>query len=237
LFLLAVAAACGSSGDVLGTSTVVHGTPDDWYKPYGWRVVGCENGSDFTALGPALHEIIYGENPEKAPRCLWYKTRKGREYGVYDNKSHGAAHKANHELFWETKRAFGEKYNIEFTGFGQPKPDSAEAFREQPFHRENVDFFADYEELEWRDPVRLYDRPSLLKYMTHCREKVAAVVPAETEESLRAHCGFERRRSTRAELHVFTIRHIQHHAAQLILRLRVDAGVDVPWLESGWREA
>ena len=65
------------------------------------------------------------------PRCFWSKTRKGRGYGVYDNKSHGVPHKPNHELFWETKRHFAEKYNVTFTNFGQPRPESDEAFREQ----------------------------------------------------------------------------------------------------------
>ena len=40
----------------------------------------------------------------------------------------------------------------------------------------------------------------------------------------------------RAELHVYSIRHIQHHAAQLSLRLRLDAGVAIPWIGVGWRE-
>ncbi len=28
-------------------SEVVHGTPDDWFKPYGWRVAGAEKGEDY----------------------------------------------------------------------------------------------------------------------------------------------------------------------------------------------
>ena len=39
---------------------------------------------------------------------------------------------------------------------------------------------------------------------------------------------------TRAEVHIHNIRHIQHHAAQLILRLRRDYGQDMPWFKSGW---
>jgi transketolase len=111
--------------------SVVHGTPDDWYKPYGWKVVGCEDGSDFQKLAPALHEAVYGANPGNVPVCFWMKTRKGRGYGVYDNKSHGTPHKPNSEAFWETKRLFAEKYGVQFTGFGQPKPESSADFREQ----------------------------------------------------------------------------------------------------------
>ena len=42
-----------------------------------------------------------------------------------------------------------------------------------------------------------------------------------------------RRYFTRAELHLYNIRHIQHHAAQLILRLRLDTDVDIPWVGRG----
>jgi hypothetical protein len=49
--------------------------------------------------------------------------------------------------------------------------------------------------------------------------------------------GFRRRKCSRAELHVYNVRHIQHHAAQLILRLRLDTDVDVPWVGQAWIEA
>ena len=42
---------------------------------------------------------------------------------------------------------------------------------------------------------------------------------------------------SRAELYVYNTRHLQHHAAQLSLRLRLDAGVHTPWFGGGWREA
>ena len=32
----------------------------------------------------------------------------------------------------------------------------------------------------------------------------------------------------------FTFRHIQHHAAQLSLRLRMDDNTDVRWVKRGW---
>jgi len=49
---------------------------------------------------------------------------------------------------------------------------------------------------------------------------------------LRKAC-FTGRNSPRAELHVYNIRRIQHHAAQLNLRLRLDTNVDIPWIGSG----
>lgn len=95
---------------------------------------------------------------------------------------------------------------------------------------------SDYEEFEDRDPVGHYDKPSIQTYLRHCRAKAAEAVAAETEQSLVGHCGFPRRTLTRAELHVYNIRHLQHHAAQLSLRLRLDAGINIPWFGTGWRE-
>jgi hypothetical protein len=110
------------------------------------------------------------------------------------------------------------------------------SFREQPFHRDNPRFFRDYEEFEDRAQVLLYDRPAINSYLTHCRNKAAQAIAAETAESLVAPCGFARRNFSRAELYVYNIRHIQHHAAQLGLRLRLDTNVDIPWIGSGWCE-
>jgi hypothetical protein len=110
------------------------------------------------------------------------------------------------------------------------------AVRDQPFHRENADFFAEYEELADRAPVRVYDKPSLSKYLNFCRGKVDQVIAVQTSESLAAPNGFGRKNMSRAELHVYSIRHIQHHAAQLSLRLRLDVAADIPWVGSGWKE-
>ena len=73
-------------------------------------------------------------------------------------------------------------------------------------------------------------------YLAFVRGKAAATIAAETETDLCAAARFARRNCSRAELHVYNIRHIQHHAAQLILRLRLDSGVDIPWIGAGWRD-
>jgi hypothetical protein len=113
---------------------------------------------------------------------------------------------------------------------------SEEPFRQQPFHREHSRVFRDYEELEDRRAVLLYDRAWIKSYLEHCRKKALEVVLAETVESLNARAGFARRMICRAELHVCNIRHIQHHAAQLSMRLRINSQQDVPWFGSGWRD-
>jgi len=111
------------------------------------------------------------------------------------------------------------------------------ALRRQTFHREHDDVFRDYEELEPRPQQLFYKRPWIRQYVDHCRQKALDVVAVETAESLMSGHGFERRPTTRAELHVSNIRHIQHHAAQMSLRLRIDQGIEVPWVGWGWRAA
>ncbi len=112
-------------------SSVVHGTPEDWFRPYGWRVLGTEHGSDFAHVHPLLVEAVHGENPG-VPTVVWVKTRKGRGYLKYDDKSHGSPHSPpNCELYWETKRPFAEKYGVDFEGFGQPAPKDPAEFRKQ----------------------------------------------------------------------------------------------------------
>jgi len=113
-------------------SSVVAGTPETWFKGYGWRTAGTEDGSNFASLLPAFHEIL-GEGTEGdrlgpdgrgagVPGCIWFKTRKGRGYLKYDNKSHGSPHKFNDENFWKLRAEFGERHGITFDGMGQEGP-------------------------------------------------------------------------------------------------------------------
>ena len=106
--------------------------------------------------------------------------------------------------------------------------------REQPFHRGHATIFADYEEFEDRVPQQVYEKPFIKEYLQHCREKAGRVILAETAETLAKTPGFARKDFSRGELHVNNIRHIQHHAAQLSLRQRIDSGIDIPWISSGW---
>ncbi len=113
-------------------SSVVYGTPETWFSAYGWRTFHAENGSDWNSLTTAILEA-QGENTHKVPTAIWMKTRKGREYLLYDNKSHGSMHPLNSEIFWQTKKGFQEKYNVTFDGFGLPAPKDPVALRQQ-FH-------------------------------------------------------------------------------------------------------
>ena len=74
-------------------SSVVHGTPDDWFAPV--RLAGRRHRARH-GLGPvtrAVLEAARGDEPRTGCR-RWSgsRTRKGRGYGKYDAKSHGTPH-------------------------------------------------------------------------------------------------------------------------------------------------
>lgn len=117
--------------DARPASAVVHGTPEDWFKPYGWRVFGTQDGMDWPDLTRALLETAHGANPDGVPSVCYFRTRKGRGYGTFDYKSHGTPHKPNSELYWQGRHEFAEKYGVEFEGMDQPPPASAADFESQ----------------------------------------------------------------------------------------------------------
>ncbi len=112
-------------------SSFVYGSPRDWFEAHGWIVAEASDGADWASVTQAMLETSNGDGDAGRPRMMFMKTRKGREYLKYDNKSHGAAHKMNSDLFWQTKEPFMEKYGVKFQGFGEPAPDTAEGVREQ----------------------------------------------------------------------------------------------------------
>ena len=69
-------------------------------------------------------------------------------------------------------------------------------------------------------PDRVYSLEELLAYLEHGREKCRAAFAALTDEAAARPCGFERRDMSVMELHLYSMRHVQHHAAQLNLMLR-----------------
>jgi transketolase len=101
---------------------VVHGAPADWFTPYGWRITGTEQGSEWGPVTQAVLEAARGENPERVPSMAWFKTRKGRGYGKYDNKSHGSPHAMNSEPFWTVRKEFMARHGVAYEGVDQPAP-------------------------------------------------------------------------------------------------------------------
>ncbi len=147
-------------------SSIIYGTPAEWFGAHGWRVFGTEKGMEWPSVTRTILEMIYSENKDKRPNISWFKTRKGRDYGVYDNKSHGTPHKPmNSPLFWETTKIFTERYGIEFEGFGQPAPDTHAAQVEQT--RNNL-----------QRVMQLYDQdPQLLDYVADTLVELGESIP------------------------------------------------------------
>ncbi len=116
-------------------STVVYGTPEDWFGSHGWWVTGTEKGSEWETVTDTLLALCeHGQgqnNPNRCPQAAWFKTRKGRGYYKYDNASHGAPHKMNSELFWKTKKEFAENYGAEFVNVDGEAPASGQALEEE----------------------------------------------------------------------------------------------------------
>jgi hypothetical protein len=79
-----------------------------------------------------------------------------------------------------------------------------------------------------------------LAYLAVCREKAVQTLAAETQQSLEGGSGFARLPFSRGELHLYNLRHVQHHTGQLSAYLRrVDAVLGdprmLPWVKTGWR--
>lgn len=71
---------------------------------------------------------------------------------------------------------------------------------------------------------RVYARPELLGYLDRCRRTCQATIEALTPETARRTCRFPWGELAFAELLLYTLRHVQEHAAQLHLFLGQRAG-------------
>jgi transketolase len=112
-------------------STVVAGTPADWFAPYGWRVNGTEHGMEWGPVTEAVLEAACGANPGRVPTMAWFATRKGRGYGKFDAASHGTAWPMNAEQFWATRKEFMARYGVTYEGVDEQAPASPEAVAAQ----------------------------------------------------------------------------------------------------------
>ena len=153
--------------DVNAVSSVVHGTPRDWFEPYGWRVMGTDKGSEWDDVTKIVLDAARGDNPERVPSVGWFRTRKGRGYLKYDYASHGTAHTMNHELFWQLRKEFQQKYGVEYEGLDQPAPKDAEGIRAQA--RRNLEVAASV----------LRSRRDVSDYLSDRLTEIAGTVPDE----------------------------------------------------------
>ncbi len=86
-------------------------------------------------------------------------------------------------------------------------------------------------------PSRVMTRQELLDFTAFCLAKLRTVINAETAESFAGHCGFARKKFSRAELHIYNMRHVMHHTGQLsshLRRMNVDDEHQPRWGHAGW---
>src|SRR5687768_11805124 len=69
-------------------------------------------------------------------------------------------------------------------------------------------------------PCAGLDQDATLAYLAICRDKLRETLEGETEQSLQAPAGFSWLPFSRGELHLYNLRHVQHHAGQLSAHLR-----------------
>jgi DinB superfamily len=82
-------------------------------------------------------------------------------------------------------------------------------------------------------------RKETLSYADDCRRMVVETLAAESPEHLAAPSGFSRLPFSHAELHLYNLRHVQHHTGALSAYLRkVDPRLQdrasLRWVRSGW---
>ena len=126
--------------DARPTSSIIPGTPADWFGSHGWRVYGTEMGMEWPTVTRSILEAVHDPDPGERPALVWFRTRKGRGYGKYDYAVHGVPHKLNSPEFWETKRPFQEKYEVKLAGFGEPAPKDPKALMAQAAENYKVVF-------------------------------------------------------------------------------------------------
>ncbi|HEX6139450.1 MAG TPA: transketolase, partial [Candidatus Limnocylindria bacterium] len=113
---------------------VVPGTPAEWFGAYHWRVLGTQDGSEWGPVTRTVLDAARGPNPDGVPTAAWFRTRKGRGYGKYDNKSHGTPHPMNAPEFWEVRKGFMARHGVEYAGVDQPAPSDKGELEAQARH-------------------------------------------------------------------------------------------------------
>jgi hypothetical protein len=137
---------------------------------------------------------------------------------------------------WDTKIANGTfrwvvYHTLFFVDFYLTS--SEHDFRKRGFHEIGGDE---------REPVACVglSKADSLEYMAICRQKMGDTIAAESEEKIEGPSGFSWLNFSRGELHLYNVRHVQHHTGQLSAWLRRNAATcedskALPWVRSGWR--
>jgi uncharacterized damage-inducible protein DinB len=91
-------------------------------------------------------------------------------------------------------------------------------------------------DIENEYPSKRFTKTELHEYVQFVVARAREVIGQETDASLAGPSGFARLQFSRAELHLYNLRHIAHHTGQLgavLHRLKIPA----PWVKTGWTRA
>jgi transketolase len=103
-------------------SSVVAGTPVDWFEPYGWRVLGTPDGMSWGPVVRTVLDLTAGAPGSGVPSVAWFKTVKGRGYGKEGAASHGTPWPMNSAEFWAVRQSFMDKYGVEYEAGPADRP-------------------------------------------------------------------------------------------------------------------
>ncbi|MGV8121857.1 MAG: DinB family protein [Candidatus Xenobiia bacterium LiM19] len=81
-------------------------------------------------------------------------------------------------------------------------------------------------------PERPFTKEELISYLIHGRRKCHTTIETLTDERAYQRCGFERKSFSVLELLLYSMRHVQHHAAQLNLILRQKTDSASHWVST-----
>ena len=110
--------------------------------------------------------------------------------------------------------------------------ENEETFKAQQFHKEHMDMFRDYEELINRKAKETYTRDEIELYLDFCYQKIKSLFADMNDNDFLKET--KHRNMTYLELAIYCARHVQHHAAQLGLRLQLLSGNELEWISRGW---
>jgi hypothetical protein len=79
-------------------------------------------------------------------------------------------------------------------------------------------------------PQKVYSRKELMEYLEYNRTKANTTISSLTDEKAHQKCGFDWIEISVAELFLYNIRHVQHHAAQLNRMLRLGMNKAPGWV-------
>jgi len=79
-------------------------------------------------------------------------------------------------------------------------------------------------------PARPYSKDELLTYLEYCRHKCRETIRTMTEQRAAKLRKFKKADLTHAELLLYNMRHVQHHAAQINLLLRQNIDSAPGWV-------